>query len=607
MVRRHTRNEFVEAARKVHGNRYDYSKVEYTGTDNNVIIICKTHGEFLQTPYSHTRRANCGKCMGRGLTVEEWVERLKNVHGDAYDYSKIEDVSPGKKFPIVCPTHGEWHQDRHRHLSGIGCHKCIKIQNAMQMSKPKKGDSLGDKFPHLVGLWDNQRNGEVTIFDVYPSSTKKFYWKCSTKECHIHDSPPADKIRSKSSCPICSKYSDRICQCGCNSLEKMYPHLAREWHPDNNKKPSDFRPGSNTKVKWVCENGHQWEAIIASRTLASHDCIYCTNQAVSIDNNLETIFPEIASQWHPTRNEDLTPRDIVAKSSRKVWWKCNQGDDHEWEISPNRRTPPKETGCPFCAGRMISSTNRLDLVRTDVSADWNYDRNKKSPSEYHIGSNDSVWWKCVSCNHEWNTTISNRTDKNSGCRSCLGMVVHSEGGNSAADLSPLIAKEWHPEKNDKSPFDYRPSAAIHMYWTCSKCSHVWKAALNHRLDGDGKAKSGCPSCAPTGFDPGSEAYYYCMVISGPEGIWWYKGGIAADVEIRMRNIKASFKRNNLNLETEILEKIWYEDGWVAQELESKLLKVESIRESTLEKFDGASELFSQNPVEYARINGWLDE
>ena len=81
----------------------------------------------------------------------------------------------------------------------------------------------------------------------------------------------------------------------------------------------------------------------------------------------------------------------------------------------------------------------------DISNEWNSEKNKKTASEYHFGSNANVWWKCSTCAHEWKTTISNRTDKNSGCPSCLGMVVNSNGGNSLGDVSEIAKIQWNFE------------------------------------------------------------------------------------------------------------------------------------------------------------------
>ena len=225
-------------------------------------------------------------------------------------------------------------------------------------------------------------------------------------------------------------------------------------------------------------------------------CPYCTNQAVCKENCLQTIAPLIAAEWHPELNGELTPRDVVAKSDKKVWWKCPNGDDHEWFIQPGKRLGVDKTGCPYCDNQKVSTTNRLDITHPLVAKEWNQRKNNKTASEYVFGSNHIVWWECSTCQHEWKTSIINRTKNKSGCASCIGMVVNSKGGSSIADIAPIVALEWHPTKNGtKRANDYRPSSGILIWWECSTCQHEWRAKPNTRLTSIGLSKSGCPVCS----------------------------------------------------------------------------------------------------------------
>lgn len=113
-----------------YGDKYDYSKVEYKGNKVKVCIICPIHGEFWVAPTNHVSKHNkcgCPKCSKKGsgergkLTLEEFIERAKKVHGDKYDYSKVNYVNNGTKVCIICPIHGEFWQAPTNHLSGAGC------------------------------------------------------------------------------------------------------------------------------------------------------------------------------------------------------------------------------------------------------------------------------------------------------------------------------------------------------------------------------------------------------------------------------------------------------------------------------------------------------
>ena len=131
---RRTLEEFIEKAKKVHDDKYDYSKVEYVNNRTKVCIICPEHGEFWQTPSSHLRGAGCKKCLNeklssdRLLTTEEFIERARKIHGNKYNYSKIEYKGYYEKVCIICPEHGEFWQLAYNHLQGKGCGQCKMSQ-----------------------------------------------------------------------------------------------------------------------------------------------------------------------------------------------------------------------------------------------------------------------------------------------------------------------------------------------------------------------------------------------------------------------------------------------------------------------------------------------
>ena len=131
-----TKDEFIKKARKVHEDKYDYSKVEYFNASTKVCIVCPKHGEFWQTPNAHLHGNRCPKCWSeiKPSTLlsnkEEFVKKARKVHGDRYDYSKVEYVNAATKVCIICPEHGEFWQTPTHHLGGQGCKKCtFKIYN----------------------------------------------------------------------------------------------------------------------------------------------------------------------------------------------------------------------------------------------------------------------------------------------------------------------------------------------------------------------------------------------------------------------------------------------------------------------------------------------
>ncbi len=132
------------------------------------------------------------------------------------------------------------------------------------------------------------------------------------------------------------------------SLATMHPAIAKEWDVARNHPltPFDVTPGSGEKVWWVCSAGHGWNAAIYSRAgKRPVGCPICSNRKVTPTSSLNYTFPEIAREWHPTNNHNLSPEDVVPGSGKKVWWQCRYG--HDWQMPIERRTKLGR-GCPVC-------------------------------------------------------------------------------------------------------------------------------------------------------------------------------------------------------------------------------------------------------------------
>lgn len=116
--------EFIEKAIKIHGDRYSYGNVNYINSHTPVSITCKTHGDFMQSPTNHLQGKGCPKCANKNVTTEEFIEKARLTHGDKYDYSKVNYTKNSTKVCIICPEHGEFWQTPNDHLSGKGCQLC---------------------------------------------------------------------------------------------------------------------------------------------------------------------------------------------------------------------------------------------------------------------------------------------------------------------------------------------------------------------------------------------------------------------------------------------------------------------------------------------------
>ena len=127
MWKRKTKFDFIEQAQKLHGDRYDYSKVEYVNNRERVNIICPIHGEFWQKPYVHNMGSGCPKCgKSQKMSSEEFIAKAREIHKDRFDYSKTVYVNNKTKVCIICKNHGVFWQLPNNHLAGKGCEKCAR-------------------------------------------------------------------------------------------------------------------------------------------------------------------------------------------------------------------------------------------------------------------------------------------------------------------------------------------------------------------------------------------------------------------------------------------------------------------------------------------------
>jgi hypothetical protein len=176
---------FVERARAQHGDRYDYSRVDYIGCLSKVIIICPVHGEFLQTPISHIykrasgRATGCRKCADDEtserslLTTEQFIEKAKSIHGDRYDYSRVNYIGCSSDVIIICPVHGEFLQTPNAHTTAHaqGCKLCFRKSNGLARQKNIVGE-----IP--IAYWKRTLLGAKSrriAFDLTPEEAWSLY------------------------------------------------------------------------------------------------------------------------------------------------------------------------------------------------------------------------------------------------------------------------------------------------------------------------------------------------------------------------------------------------------------------------------------------------
>ena len=187
MRRKITTEEFIENARKVHGDKYDYSKTVYVNSKMKVVIICPVHGEFEQSPVYHLKGYGCSICEGNIRNTHDFVERAREIHGDRYDYSKTVYAGSRTSVVITCREHRDFRMLPHKHLKGKGCYKCAGIKSRERVSFTefvrRAREVHGDKFQYCGETYDNTNTKMKMICPLHGEFWQTPYQHLVTHGC----------------------------------------------------------------------------------------------------------------------------------------------------------------------------------------------------------------------------------------------------------------------------------------------------------------------------------------------------------------------------------------------------------------------------------------
>ena len=303
---------------------------------------CSKGHEWQATISNRNKGYGCPYCSGRcAINGENDLQTVNPTLAKEWNYEKNGNIKPenftansGEKVWWKCQNGHEWQATIHSRNSDIGCPYC-----SGRFAVKGETDLLTIN-PTLANEWNYEKNNGLTPTDVKPNSQKKVWWKCSKG----HEWQATISSRNSGiGCPYCS---GKLAIIGQTDLPTINPTLANEWNYEKNGdlKPENFTANSGKKVWWKCSKGHEWQATIASRN-NGNGCPYCSGRyAANGYNDLQTVNPTLAREWHYEKNNGLTPVNVTANSGKKVWWKCSKG--HEWQaIIANRN---KGSGCPIC-------------------------------------------------------------------------------------------------------------------------------------------------------------------------------------------------------------------------------------------------------------------
>jgi hypothetical protein len=278
---------------------------------------------------------------------------------------------------------------------------------------------LTQSNPELCREWHPTLNGDLTPDKVSSGSDKKVWWlgKCG----HEWDSPIYNRNKLGSGCPFCSGL--RVIA-GKTDLETTHPEIAKTWSDRNLPKTSrDVSAGVGKTFWWIGECGHEWQAKVIER-VRGRGCSICSGKKVVVGiNDFESLFPDLAQEWHYVKNGDKRPEDYTRGTQKVFWWlgKCG----HEWQASVKNRVSGR--GCSICASKtFLVGYSDLATTHPNLAAEWHPTKNGKlTPDQVSKGLTRKVWW-LGECGHEWFQPINNRNN-GQGCPKC------SPGGYNSVD------------------------------------------------------------------------------------------------------------------------------------------------------------------------------
>jgi very-short-patch-repair endonuclease len=306
--------------------------------------LCSKGHEWITSIQHRTNGSNCPKCSSQSSRPEfrilSELETIFKQVDSRYKFKKteidifIKDINVGIEYDGSYFHKNKINKDKNKNtlleensISLIRVrHKPLpklnKFDVIVELDELTKKD-LDNIFNSIYNFCNNKQKNLIENYLTYKTFVNEESYK---------------KYLSYFPAPIPSK-----------SLASLNIKFINEWNYKKNYPltPESFSTKSSQKVWWLCHKGHEWESRIFSRTILETNCPFCCGIKVSKENNLKFLYPEIAKEWHPTKNGNFKPEDVTKSSNKKVWWLCDKG--HEWQAAVfNRTKERRKKNCPFC-------------------------------------------------------------------------------------------------------------------------------------------------------------------------------------------------------------------------------------------------------------------
>ena len=308
------------------------------------------------------QKAGCPKCAGKLQKIgSNNVKTKNNIKRSKYRIEDLHEFAKRKNGKCLSNEYENNYSNikwkcEYGHIFNMSWGEAIRLNSWCPKEKWICRDiskSLLMTHPELAKEWDYDLN-TYRPEHYRPASNKNVFWVCQGNEHHRSHSYKLPIIRralKKCGCSVLSnkKVSDE------NNINVLFPNICKYWHTSKNgdNKPSDFVPGSNKLIWWICENdnSHIYELAIKKRVKNGNCCDQC--------KMISVIDPKVSLDWDYEKNYPLTPENTPYNYSKRVWWKCHLSKNHTWTTTPGKRTRDQQTGCPFCGGQSSKLEKRI--------------------------------------------------------------------------------------------------------------------------------------------------------------------------------------------------------------------------------------------------------
>ena len=413
-----------------------------------------------------------------------------------------EQFTKGSQFQayLTCPDCGmELHTGVHS-LVVADKDGRVRIRHEGRCQKYKSRQSENNVlklYPKVTDWWDYEKNfpGRPEDFTIY--TQRKAYFKCP--DCgletyqRLSDALSGD-IEEGPALFRCKRCNGSKVFPGENDLRTLDPELAKEWSPNNDRKPEEVKRSSAVRFLWICpECNNEYKYAVKDRFVGDNVCPYCRNTKVLKGfNDLAHLDPELAKEWSP--NNDRRPEEVKRSSFLYFLWVCPECNN-EYEYMVKDRFVG-DNACPYCKGkRALKGVNDLKTVDPDLAREWS-ETNARDVESVPRNSKFRALWICPTCHGEYWYPVAEREAGDDACPYCRGTRV-LPGFNDLKTTDPELAAEWS-ENNGRDAGTVRRDMSSPALWICPACHGEYSYPVAERKIGD----DACPYCRGTRVLPG---------------------------------------------------------------------------------------------------------